>query len=278
MSVVRATSVDQAVEAIANLPGAVLVSGGTEVVVALNEGGLVADHLVTLRRVPGLRGVVSAGPEDVVLGALTTYSDLAAGVGDVAALTAMAPTVGSPASRNAGTLGGGVGTASGCGDAVTALVALDADVLVAATEGTRRVAIRDWLERRDRRSGDVVVALRVPRTRGGQVYLKPGERQAVTYATVSCALVVDADARRVSCALGSVGPVPRRAPEAEDWLADQLTWDDDRPVVDAAIRRQFGERVRAEVGRPRAGLRVTAEHRRHVAGVLAARALDRVAA
>ena len=278
MTVVRAASVDEAVAAVSELPGAVLLSGGTEVVVALAEGTLHAEHLVTLRRIPGLRGLLEGAPHEVVLGGLTTYADLAGGIGGVPVLTAMAATVGSPASRNAGTLGGGIGTASGYGDAVTALVALDAEVVVAAADGTRRVALAHWLDGTARRAGDVVIAAAVRRTRGGQAYLKPGERQAVTYATVSCALVVDAEGGRVSCALGSVGPTPVRVQRAEDWLAERLTWQHDQPVVDVPTRQAFADRVREELAEPRPGLRVTSEHRRHVAGVLAARALSRVAA
>lgn len=276
MSVVRATSVQEAVAALRDLPGAMLLAGGTEVVVDLAEGAVAPEHLVTLRRVPGLRGVLADGPDEVILGALTTYTDLAGGVGNVDLLTAMAPTVGSPASRNAGTLGGALGTGSGYGDAVTSLLALDAVLYVTGLAGERLVPVAAWLDRTDREPTDVVTAVAVPRTRGSQHYLKPGERQAVSYAVVSCALVVDAGARRVRCALGSVGPLPVRTP-AEQWLAGALAWDGDRPVAGADLCRDFGERVAAALPDPPPSLRASSDHRRHVAGVLASRALARAA-
>ena len=293
MSLVRAGSLGEAVEAMAALPEALLLSGGTEVLVGLHERRIAPRHLVSLRRVPGLRGVLSASSEELLLGALTTYTELGTATATATAtgavpgsgrigenpsvLTAMAPTVGSPASRNAGTLGGALGTGSGAGDACTALLALDAQLLVSSVSGSRRVPIARWLDRGDRRHGDVVTAVAVAPTTGGQHYLKPGERQAVSYATVSCALVVDAASRRVRLALGSVGPLPWRALEAEGWLAQELGWDGNVPVADAALCARFAEQIRAELPEPTAGPRVSAAHRRHIAGVLASRALSRAA-
>jgi CO/xanthine dehydrogenase FAD-binding subunit len=277
MTVVRATTVAEAVDALRELRGAVLVSGGTEVVVGLNEGTLEAPHLVTLRRIPELRGVRTEGV-DIRLGALTTYAQLAAGTGGVPALTAMAPTVGSPASRNTGTLGGALGTGSGFGDAVTALLALEAEVEVEGAAGPRRVPVAQWLDRTGRDAGDLVTAVRVPSGTGSQHYLKAGERQAVFYAIASCALVVDVAARRVRCALGSVAVTAVRAREAEDLAAQELAWEGDRPVADADLCRRFGDLVAASLPEPPFALRASAAHRRHVAGVLATRALTRATA
>ena len=267
MTLVRATSLAEAVAAVRSLPGAVLLAGGTQVV----PGGP-PRHLVSLRRIPGLRGVLADGAREVVLGALTTYADLARGVGGVPVLTAMAPTVGSPASRNAGTLGGALGTASGSGDAVTALLALRAQVELESTAGRRRVPVADWLDGSARAPGDVVRAVAVPRLPGH--YLKAGERSAVFYATASVALVVDPTARRVRCAIGSVAALPVRARAAEQLPLD---WRDGRPVAPPEVCRRFGELAAAGLA-PADGLRVTGGHRAHVAGVLAARALARAAA
>jgi CO/xanthine dehydrogenase FAD-binding subunit len=276
VSVVRATSVLEAQDALSRLPGAVLVAGGTEVVPALRSRP--APHLVTLRRVAGLTGVQDEGPTVVRLGALTTYTALSRGAGGVALLTAMAATVGSPASRNAGTLGGALGTASGAGDAVTALLALDAVVLVAGASGQREVPVAAWLDGSGRAPGDVLTGVDVPRTTGSQHYLKPGERRAVYSATVSCALVVDAGARAVRCALGSVAGSPVRVADAEDWVASTVLWEGDVPRATPDQCAEFGRRVAAGLPAPQAGLRVSPTHRRHVAGILAQRALARAAA
>lgn len=271
MTLVRARSLAEVLGALRELPRAALLAGGTELV----PGGP-PDDLVSLRRVPGLRGVLAGGAGEVVLGALTTYADLAAGAGGVPVLTAMAPTVGSPASRGAGTLGGALGTGSGAGDAVTALLALDAQVLVERADGPVRVPVAAWLDRSGRRSGDLVRAVAVPAPAGPQHHLKAGERQAVFYATASAALVVDGVRQRVACALGSVGPLPVRTGAAEDFAA-ALPWRAGRPLVGAAAAREFG-RLAAEGLDPPDGLRVSGVHRRHVAGVLAGRALARAAA
>src|SRR3954447_15076810 len=156
MAVVRATSLAEAVEALASLPGAIAVAGGTDVMVAVNEGRLDPPHLVTLRRVPELQGVSLAGGQARV-GALTTYAELLAD-DRLPLLRAAARTVGSPAQRNAGTVGGALGS-GGAGDLVTALLALDAEVEAVGPLGPRRVTLEDWLDTPERRTGELVTAV-----------------------------------------------------------------------------------------------------------------------
>ena len=79
----------------------------------------------------------------------------------VPALAQAARTVGSPQIRNAGTLGGNLGTASPAGDALPVLAALDAVVVLADRSGTRRVPFADFVtgpKRNVRRPDEVIVA------------------------------------------------------------------------------------------------------------------------
>ncbi len=93
-------------------------------------------------------------------------------------------------------------------------------------------------------------------------------------AVCNLALVVDLDGRTVRCALGSVGPVPIRATEAETWVAGRIDWDAAR-VSDLAVYDTFAGLVEA-AARPIDDHRSTADYRRHAIGVLARRALMRV--
>ena len=269
MTVVRAVSVPEALAALAELPGSYPLAGGTDLLVAVNARTVLPTHLVTLRRVPELHGV-STTAAGTRFGALTTYAQLL--TTGTPLLRAAAAAVGSPASRNAGTLGGALGTSSATGDALTALMAAGAQVTLAGPGGTRTVDVHELVG--DRR--ELVTAVHVPTPAGPQAYLKLAQRQAAVGATVACALTVDSAAGTVRLALAGVGARPQRAQTAEAFVRDEVGWRDGLPVVDEAVLARFAE-LTAAVLAPWEQARANSTYRRHAAGVLARRALARVA-
>ena len=279
MDVLQPTDLTQALAAIADDPGALLLAGGTDLMVAVNEGAVAVERVIALRAVPEIVGWRVDG-DDVVIGAGTTYAALATPeVAAVApALAHAARTVGSPQIRNAGTIGGNLATASPAGDTLPVLVAGDATVECASVHGTRSVAARDFLtgpKRTALRTGELITAVRIPRARGPQDYLKVGVRNAMVIAVASLALVVDLDRRRLAVGLGSVGPTALVAPDAAEWLAERLDWSADGVgLADPTDAAAFADRG-AAVAAPIADHRSTAAYRRHAIGVLARRALVR---
>lgn len=268
MSVVRATGVDEVVQLLAAHPGALLVAGGTYVMVDLAEGRCDPDLLVTLRRVEELQGI-SREAGRVRVGALTTYAELIADGGPLLAETSRA--VGSPAQRGSGTVGGGL-VGGRAGDLATALLALDATVHTATVDGRHQLPMLGWLQDA-RPAGELVCAVSFDSGAAGQAYLKAGERQAVISATASSAVVIDGSGG-VRIALGGVASTALRAPAAEQFAAEVLAGG--QPLEPAAVQR-VAALVREGIGWTTAGPRASAEHRRHVCGVLAGRALLRAA-
>ena len=274
-----AATLDEALGALAAEPDATVLAGGTDLMVDVNAGRRRLSAVVMIGRVAQLRGWRVDGAM-LRIGGATTYTDMLdpAFASVAPGLAEAARTVGSPQIRNAGTLGGNIGTASPAGDTLPVLAALDAVVVLAAAAGERRVPITELIigpKRTGIAPGELVAAVEVPAGPGRQEYLKVGTRNAMVIAVASCALVIDPPRRRVGVGLGSVGPVPLRAPAAEAWAAERLDWD--RPSVDAALAAEFGRLVAAEA-RPIDDHRSTAEYRRHAVGVLAGRALRRAAA
>jgi CO/xanthine dehydrogenase FAD-binding subunit len=281
MSVTVPDSLEHALVTLASQPDAIVLAGGTDLMVAVNDGRVAPEHVVAVAQVPELRGVRIVGHE-LVIGAATTYTELMEEpVASAApALAYASRTVGSPQIRNAGTIGGNLGTASPAGDALPVLVALDADVDLAGVDGRRSVAIREFFtgpKQNARRPGELIVAARVPIRRGPQDYLKVGVRNAMVIAVASLALAVDLDARTVGVGLGSVGPTPLAAPAATDWLAGRLQWRDDGIAAAPGDADEFGVRV-ADAARAIDDHRGTAGYRTHAIGVLARRALRRACA
>ena len=267
-----------ALDALAADPSLTVLAGGTDLMVDLNYGRRRPTGVLSLRRVPELRGWRVEG-DDVVLGAALTYTDLLAPdlAAFVPALAEAARTVGSPQIRNTGTIGGNLGTASPAGDTLPALFAQDARVEVATAGGTRTVPVAELVtgpKRTALRPGELITAVRVPAATGPQEFLKVGVRNAMVIAVASCALVVDRARRQVTCALGSVGPVPVRDTAVEMWLTARIDWDGGR-LAHQSVVEGFGRRM-AAAARPIDDHRSPAGYRRHAVDVLARRALERV--
>jgi CO/xanthine dehydrogenase FAD-binding subunit len=268
MSVLLPTSIDEAVAALVDDPEAQVLAGGTDFMVEVNAGRRRPESVVALGRVADLRGWERRDGW-VRLGGGVTYREMLDPelAGWFPALAQAARTVGSPPIRNAGTVGGNLATASPAGDTLPVLVAMDAIVEVAGPGGRRDVAVGAFLvgpKRNALEPGELIAAVRLPIVDGHQEYRKVGTRNAMVIAVASVALVVHQGTVRVG--LGSVGPTPLRAPEAETWATDHP---DDA--------EGFGAMV-AAAARPIDDHRSTAAYRRHAVGVLAARMLRRSAA
>lgn len=273
-------SLEEVFDAFEQYPEAQLLAGGTDFMVEVNFALRRPPTVICLRKVEELHQWRLEGDE-VVLGAGITYSELIGSrLRDLLPGLALASrTVGSPQIRNAGTLGGNLGTASPAGDTLPILAALDARIVVASRQGRRSLSLGELIvgpKRNSLQPGEVIVEIRLPAAFGSQEFLKVGTRNAMVIAVASVALVVDWIGQSVRCALGSVGPVVIRASEAERLISSRIDWSA-RALPDSGAIAEFTELVRA-AARPIDDHRSTAEYRRHAVGVCAQRALRRVLA
>jgi CO/xanthine dehydrogenase FAD-binding subunit len=240
----------------------VALAGGTDVMVEVNFGHRRPARVVALRRLEELK---DAAPDRI--GAGVTWRRLESGLHP--ALAQIATTVGSPQIRNAGTLGGNLGTASPAGDGLTFVAAADASVELSSQSGTRSLRWDEFLlgvKRNARRPDELITAVTFPSTvPSTQAFAKVGTRTAMVIATVSCCVIRNQDGR-FAIALGSVAPTVMRASRAEDFINQEP-----RPSNGALAELQ--RIVSAEV-RPIDDHRATAAYRRHAAGVLARRLVE----
>ena len=277
VTVTIARTLNAACAALAADPGALVLAGGTDLMVEVNRGGRTVGDVVVIDRVPELQGWDREG--DVLrLGASLTYAEMAdpALASLVPALAQAARTVGSPQIRAAGTIGGNLATASPAGDTLPVLAALDAEVEIRSHQGHRTVPLDEFVigvKANDLAPGELIAAVRVPVLDGPQEFLKVGPRNAMVISVASLALVVDRVGRTVRVGLGSVAPVPLRAIEAEVMIAARLDWVGGRSPTIHDVER-FAELV-ANATRPIDDHRGSADYRRHSVGVLARRALVR---
>lgn len=187
-------------------------------------------------------------------------------------------TVGSPQIRNRGTVGGNLATASPAGDALPPLYASGAEVEVVSTGGMRRIPVNEFIvgpKKNTLAPDELISAFYVSKASGPQQYAKIGTRNAMVIAVSSLALALHPRTGKVGACIGSAGPTPIPATEAELFIQSVIEegglWESGLPLDDAALRR-FGELV-AGAARPIDDVRGTAEYRRHSVGVLARRTL-----
>jgi len=228
MDFLQPTSWAEALEAKAANPRAVPIQGGTDVMVELNFDRHRPPVLLDLNRVGEL---IEWGTENshIWLGAGVTYTRVIAELGDRLPGLAMASrTVGSPQIRNRGTVGGNLGAASPAGDSHPALLAAEAQVEVESIRGARRVPATEFytgVKRNVLAPDELIKAVLIPVAGGPQQYCKIGTRNAMVIAVAAFGLALHPDRRRVGTGIGSAAPTPRRAHEAETFIAGALEAD-----------------------------------------------------
>ena len=279
MDFLQPTSWSEALDLRAERPDALPIAGGTDVMVELNFDRRRPGALLDLGRVPELREW-QADEGVVRLGAGVPYARVIEQLGAQLPGLAMASrTVGSPQIRMRGTVGGNLGSASPAGDAHPPLLAAGAVVEVAsAARGSRDIPAADFytgVKRNALEPDELIAAVRVPAATGPQQFSKIGTRNAMVIAVSAFACALHPDRRAVGTGIGSAAPTPRRAADAEAFLAGELEsaglWES-RGELPETLARAFGERVAAAAS-PIDDVRGSAAYRRHSLAVMARRAV-----
>ena len=265
----------EALEARAAHPEAVPIAGGTDLMVAVNFGQLRPESLLDLSCVAELT-TWERQDGTLRIGAGATFARIASDLGEFPPLVQAARTVGSPQIRNRATIGGNLGRASPAGDALPVLATYGGDVLLASVRGERRLRWDEFLlgpMRTALADDELIVGVEWPLVEGPGAFAKVGTRNAMVIAIASVSLQLDTRARQVRVALGSVAPTVVRAPEAEEFAAEALDWDDPERPLPETTAREFGA-LAATAAHPIDDVRGSAAYRRHAVEVLARRALS----
>ena len=260
-------------------PDAVAIAGGTDVMVELNFDRHRPPALLDLTRVPELAEWSRTDDGGVRLGAGVPYSRL------MHELSVLAPgrvraarTVGSPQIRARGTVGGNLGSASPAGDCHPVLLAVDAVVEAVSVRGTRTIPVADFftgVKKHALEPDELIAAVLIAPAAGPQQFSKVGTRNAMVIAVSAFACALHPERGAVGTGIGSAAPTPRRALEAETFLAGELTaaglWES-RGELPELLARAFGERVAAAAS-PIDDVRGSAAYRRHSLSVMARRSI-----
>ncbi|MCS7240176.1 MAG: xanthine dehydrogenase family protein subunit M [Candidatus Bipolaricaulota bacterium] len=244
------------------------IAGGTDILVAIRKGLEKPPFLVYIGELSELR-VLEEKEEGIEVGAALTHLELLShrGTERLPILRQALRTIGSPAIRATGTIGGNVVTASPAGDSLVALYLLEAQVRLVSQAGERMLPIHEFItgpRKTALKSGEIVRSIFLPYPEGEPLsfFRKVGRRRALVIAVASLGALVWSKNGRVEkarLALGSVAPTILRPREVEEALVGRPVspeaWEDLVPVLSAATN-------------PISDLRASAEYRRKVAGRL----------
>ena len=201
------------------------LAGGTDLMVQRRRvAGLTPDfdepvlfigHLQELNR-------ISRDASRLTIGACCTYSRLLAHPWVPTALKRVMEEIGSPAIKNRGTLGGNICNASPAGDTLTALYALDAEVILQSRGKGRSLPIEDFIlgpGKTVREREELLAAVTIPRNAPSRmVYRKVGTRKANALSKLSfigLSEISDRRLRDLRIAFGAVAPTVVRSRELE---------------------------------------------------------------
>ncbi|HPS82321.1 MAG TPA: FAD binding domain-containing protein, partial [Candidatus Limiplasma sp.] len=192
----QATGVEDAIRALCEDERAMVISGGSDVLIQCREGRLAGCSLVSIHGIEELMGIEETGDGEIIIRAATVFSHIANSPVIQRTMPMLAyavDQVGGPQIRNIGTIGGNVCNGVTSADSASSLWALNATLELRGPQGTRTVPIRDFYTgagKTVRKQNEILVAIHIEKKDYdgfGGCYLKYGKREAMEIATLGCA-------------------------------------------------------------------------------------------
>lgn len=264
-------SLDEALAMLAADDGSLMVMGGGTVAMPLINEGVSAPEKVLGLRQTGLN-YIRQNQDSVTIGAMTTLSQMLEA--PIPMLQEAARNSAAWAIRNMATVGGNFFVPPPAGDFATALLALDAELILMRQGGQRAVPAADFYTgfmNNVLRDDELLAEVKVPIPKGHTVFIKYGRRTSNTPSVVTVAANLTLDGERVEqarLALNAVGPHPLRARATEEVLQGATL--DDETIARAA------EAAMEEV-EPYTDAVASEWYRRRMVGVYVGRALGQIA-
>jgi aerobic carbon-monoxide dehydrogenase medium subunit len=252
----RPASVEDALRLLSEHDGARALAGGQTLINVMKARAASPDVLVDLNGLDDLRGIDLAGDGTLTLGAMVTYTEIVESAEARARpiLGEVCNQIADVQVRNRGTVGGNLCSNDPTNHLPPLMVALGATMTIAGTNGERQVPAQDFflgVYMTAVGPGELLTRLSIPPGRSDGFASVPIGRDGTCI--VNAAASLDGGSPRV--AIGCVGAVPEVVtPESAE---------------DDAVR----EAVRVAGLDPPSDVHASADYRRHLAEVLAVRAV-----
>lgn len=251
---------------------AMILAGGTDLINQMEKGKYSPEVVIQIRKIAELSTNMEFRADGIVIGALTTLSEIADDKRVLSRFPALAEAVskiGSKQIRNRATIVGNVCNASPAADSVPALLVHDAVVNIVTSDNNKRsVPLSSFIAGPGKpllENTEIVESIFVPSPPelSSSTYLKLSRRDGVDLATVGVAAYAD-KSHTVKLAFGAVGPRAFRAYKAETFLKEASL--DSRDM-------EFGIQQAISEASPITDLRGSSEYRLAMIETLARRAI-----
>ncbi|MEZ4860005.1 MAG: xanthine dehydrogenase family protein subunit M [Caldilineaceae bacterium] len=275
---VTAKSVDEVVSLLAEKGEmARVLSGGTDLLVALREGRRKAELVIDVKGLPETSTMTFDAQKGLTLGATVPchrmYDDKAVAAA-YPGLIDSASLIGGVQVQGRASMGGNLCNASPAADSIPSLIAHSAVCNIVGPNGRRQLPVEEFCVAPGRTalaSGEFLLSLEIPAPKAGfgAAYLRFIPRNEMDIAVVGAGAAVQLDESRTKIvsariALGAVAPKPLYVAEAGAALAGKT-------VSDEAIEE--AARIAQAAATPISDMRGTAEYRKHLSAVLTRRVL-----
>ncbi|MDP6776493.1 MAG: xanthine dehydrogenase family protein subunit M, partial [Candidatus Latescibacteria bacterium] len=265
-------NIRETVEALAAHENAMVLAGGTDVLVRMKSRVLKPDVVVDIKRVRGLDELHFDRKTGLTIGAAVTLRQVELDQRvwrHFPALAQGVAVIGSIQIRNLATVVGNICNAAPSADSAPGLIALGAKARIAGPAGRRTMKVENLLTGPGEtalRPGELVTGIQVPMVppRTGSAYARQTPRMAMDIAVVGVGAAVTLAGRTGVCedariVMGAVAPTPLRAREAEKALRGKKPSDG---LIEEAAERA------ADAATPISDVRGSAGYRRKVVKVL----------
>jgi len=276
---------------------AVLLAGGTDVIVMVKQKNMSPELLISLQGIPGLDRIEYDGT--LRIGPMVTHRTIEKSESirkEFSALADAVDVLGSVQIRNVATIGGNICTAAPSADTVVPLLVLGAQLKLKGSKSERTIPIDQFFSGPGRTvlsQGEILTEISIPKPlpNTGSAYWKHQRRQALDLPILGVAVLLSLDKATVTCsdllcttspistvlhsleedelackeiriALGVAAPTPMRARKAESLLRGKKI--SDELLEKAAI-------AATEEAQPRDSIRGEAWYRRDMIKVLVKR-------
>lgn len=225
----EADSVTHAITLMQQHPEAILIAGGSDVLIQIREGKLAGCTLISIQKLNELRGVRMDGDGTLRILPLTSFSHITKDAliqRYLPVLGEAVDQVGGPQIRNIGTIGGNTCNGVTSADSASTLVAYDAVMEITGPNGVRQLPITEFYVKLGQvalEPAEILTAILIKKESYEACYghyIKYAMRNAMDIATLGCSVNVRLSAdkktiERMRIGYGVAGPVPMRAPNAE---------------------------------------------------------------
>lgn len=265
----EATTVNNAIELLKKHPNAIIIAGGSDILIKIREGKISGCELVSIQSLRELRGISLIDDKIIRIGSLESFAHIADSEiikNNIPVLRESALKVGGPQIRNIGTLGGNICNVVTSADTASILLALDAILEIVNSYGIRYVPITEFYihaGKTNLKEDEILSSILIHKNSYegyNGYYYKYSTRNAMDISICNCSINVKLSKDKgsiedIRAAYGAAGPVPVRAYNSEKLIKGRK--------VSLSLIEEFSGAAVKDLN-PRSSWRASSEFRIHI--------------